>query len=143
MPMYCSCWAEALGETDESYNRINEVRTRAGLPDIDVGTPGTFTEKLLHERQVELAFENHRWPDIRRFSVVVQQLNAAEPGIETSLIRNLFYIPQREMDINPNFCTKIQTNTHSLSKLLFFGHSPAGAGSGFNSIVVIVLKRSR
>ncbi|MEK6154682.1 RagB/SusD family nutrient uptake outer membrane protein [Flavobacteriaceae bacterium 3-367] len=95
--------AEALGETAESYALINQVRTRAGLPDIDAATPGTFEEKLLKERQVELAFENHRWADIKRFGVVVQKLTEAEPQIDASAIRNLFFIPQREMDINTNF----------------------------------------
>lgn len=95
--------AEALGETPESYALINQVRTRAGLPNIDAATPGTFEEKLLNERQVELAFENHRWADIKRFGVVVQKLTEAEPQIDASAIRNLFFIPQREMDINTNF----------------------------------------
>ena len=57
--------SEALGETNESYDLINEVRNRAGLADIDSSTPGTFEEKLLEERRVELAFENHRWPDLK------------------------------------------------------------------------------
>ena len=96
--------AEALGESTESYGLINQVRTRAGLGPIDAATPGSFEEKLLDERQVELAFENHRWPDLRRFGVVVEKLTEAEPDvIEPSAIRNLFFIPQRELDINPNF----------------------------------------
>jgi hypothetical protein len=96
--------AEALGESPESYALINEVRTRAGLDDIDAGTPGTFQDKLLNERQVELAFENHRWADIKRFGVVNDRLIEAESDvINVGDIRNLFFIPQREMDINPNF----------------------------------------
>ena len=56
--------AEAIGENSEAYDLINEVRARAGLAAIDSNTPGSFTEKLLHERRVELAFENHRWADL-------------------------------------------------------------------------------
>src|SRR5690606_21110900 len=56
--------AEATGESGDSYDLINEVRDRAGLGPIDASTPGTFEEKLLHERRVELAFENHRWHDL-------------------------------------------------------------------------------
>ncbi|MFV0248503.1 MAG: RagB/SusD family nutrient uptake outer membrane protein [Tenacibaculum sp.] len=92
--------AEALGETDESYNLINKVRNRAGLADIGISTPGTFKEKLLHERRVELAFENHRWSDLKRFGML-EKVQGAEPLI--TQIREFFYIPQREMDINPNF----------------------------------------
>lgn len=96
--------AEALGESPESYDLINEVRTRAGLDDINAATPGSFQDKLLKERQVELAFENHRWPDLKRFGVVTDKLIEAEPDvINAGDIRNLFFIPQREIDINPNF----------------------------------------
>lgn len=96
--------AEAIGESGESYALINQVRTRAGLPDIDGSTSGTFEEKLLQERQVELAFENHRWADLRRFGVAAEKVNEAEPIIvELGDVRNLFFIPQRELDINPNF----------------------------------------
>lgn len=92
--------AEALGESSESYDLINEVRNRAGLPDIDASTPGTFQDKLLQERRVELAFENHRWPDLKRFGAVNKVLEAEDFITDT---REYFFIPQREIDINPNF----------------------------------------
>ena len=92
--------AEALGETSESYDLINEVRERAGLDDIDASTPGTFSEKLLNERRLELAFENHRWPDLKRFGSD-SKIQEAEPFITGT--REFFFIPQREIDINPNF----------------------------------------
>ncbi len=92
--------AEALGETGESYDLINEVRQRAGLADIDASTPGSFEEKLLNERRVELAFENHRWPDLKRFNAE-SKIQEAESFITAT--REYFYIPQREIDINPNF----------------------------------------
>lgn len=96
--------AEAIGESQESYDLINQVRARAGLDDIDSTTPGSFQDKLLNERQVELAFENHRWADLKRFGAVADKLMAAESDvINAGNIRDLFFIPQREMDINPNF----------------------------------------
>ncbi len=96
--------AEALGESTESYDLINEVRTRAGLENINASTPGSFAEKLLNERRLELAFENHRWADLKRFGVVNDRLIEAESQvIDASNIRDLFFIPQREMDINTNF----------------------------------------
>lgn len=95
--------AEALGESPESYALINKVRERAGLTGIDENTPGTFEEKLLEERQRELAFENHRWADLRRFGFEEQVFETAEPVVDPSDVRELFYIPQRAVDINPNF----------------------------------------
>lgn len=91
--------AEALGETTEAYELINQVRNRAGLGNIDASTPGTFVDKLLHERRVELAFENHRWPDLLRFGKAKEVLQAqGKPNP-----RLLFLLPQRELDINKNF----------------------------------------
>jgi hypothetical protein len=58
--------AEALGESNESYGYINQVRERAGLGDISAATPGTFIDKIMHERQVEFAFECQRWHDLLR-----------------------------------------------------------------------------
>jgi len=95
--------AEAVGESDESYQLINEVRERAGLEGIDSGTSGTFEEKLLKERRLELAFENHRWADLRRFDLESEAIQIGEPLVNPTAIRKLFLIPQREMDINPNF----------------------------------------
>lgn len=90
--------AEALGENEESYGLINQVRARAGLGPISAATPGTFADKLLHERQVELAFENHRWPDLLRFGKAQEKMKA-----QGKTPRLLFLIPQRELDINHTY----------------------------------------
>ena len=92
--------AEALGETNEAYGFINEVRTRAGLASIDQTTPGTFEDKLLQERRVELAFENHRWPDLLRMNRAESAMTAQGKTTNGKL---LFAIPQRELDLNSNF----------------------------------------
>ena len=90
--------AEALGEGTEGYGLINQVRTRAKLTDISSTTPGTYADKLLQERRVELAFENHRWPDLLRFGKASQFLTA-----QGKTPRLLFLIPQRELDINKTY----------------------------------------
>ncbi|WP_316839844.1 RagB/SusD family nutrient uptake outer membrane protein [Pedobacter gandavensis] len=90
--------AEALGEGTEAYDLIYEVRFRAGLNRIDSSTPGTFAEKLLKERRVELAFENHRWPDLLRFGKAAEVMSA-----QGKAPRLLFLIPQRELDINTSY----------------------------------------
>lgn len=92
--------AEALGESAEAYDLINQVRGRAGLSPIDSNSPGSFTEKLLHERRVELAFENHRWADLLRFGVAESTMSAQGKPVNGKL---LFAIPQRELDLNSNF----------------------------------------
>lgn len=93
--------AEAIGESIEAYDLINEVRNRAGLGDIGLATPGTFEDKLLQERRVELAFENHRWPDLLRFGKA-KEVVSAQLGVPESKITLLFPIPQREIDVAPD-----------------------------------------
>lgn len=90
--------AEALGESNEAYDLINQVRERAGLDPIDSSTPGTFEEKLMHERRVELAFENHRWADLKRFGQISEASD--EEGVNDP--NPLFPIPQREIDVAPD-----------------------------------------
>ena len=90
--------AEAIGESPEAYGLINQVRARAGLGPIDASTPGTFADKLLQERRVELAFENHRWADLLRFNRAAQVMQ--QQGLNA---RMLFPIPQREIDVTPGF----------------------------------------
>ncbi|TDB67318.1 RagB/SusD family nutrient uptake outer membrane protein [Arundinibacter roseus] len=90
--------AEALGESEAAYGYINQVRARAKLAPISASTPGTFADKLLHERRVELAFENHRWADLRRFGKVTEVMQA-----QGKTARPLYLIPQRELDINSSY----------------------------------------
>lgn len=90
--------AEALGESDEAYGYINQVRARAKLAPVNASTAGSFSDKLLHERRVELAFENHRWADLLRFGKAAEVLKA-----QGKTARLLYLIPQRELDINASF----------------------------------------
>ncbi|QNR87090.1 RagB/SusD family nutrient uptake outer membrane protein [Pedobacter riviphilus] len=59
-------YAEAayeLGNSSAAIDAVNQIRKRAGI-----ATVGSITiDKIRHERKVELAFENHRFWDIRRW----------------------------------------------------------------------------
>jgi hypothetical protein len=66
-------YAEAcieLGQDAEARTYINMIRKRAGQPDL----PGSLTGDALrqayrHERRIELAFEDHRFWDVRRWII--------------------------------------------------------------------------
>lgn len=57
---------EQEGPTSEAYNYLNQVRKRAGLEPVVNLSKDTFRKIVLHERRIELAFENHRWFDLKR-----------------------------------------------------------------------------
>lgn len=91
--------AEAIGPSGEAWDLIDEVRNRAGLADAQ---RTDFYETLLAERRVELAFENHRWPDLKRFNQYLSGVAEDRLGVEVSDLSgfNLLYpIPQREVDV--------------------------------------------
>ena len=96
--------AEAIGESTEAYDLINEIRKRAKLPPVNASTPGTFNDKLLHERRVELAFEDHRWHDLLRFGVAVPVMNKALASLGITIGNDdlLMPIPQTAISTNPN-----------------------------------------
>ena len=53
-----------------ALDAVNIVRARASMPDFPTGmTKDAFRTKLRNERRVELAFEDHRFWDIRRWKI--------------------------------------------------------------------------
>ena len=82
-------YAEALNEyyegpTPEAYEAINAIRRRSGQPDLPMGLGYVeFREKVRNERAVELAFDGHRFYDIRRWMI------AEEEGVMQGGIRGI------------------------------------------------------
>lgn len=79
-------YAEAINETGQTalaYPKLKELRDRAG---IDAGTDNLYGMKanmtqvemrefIRNERRIELAFEDHRWNDIRRWKIAMDVNN--------------------------------------------------------------------
>jgi hypothetical protein len=64
----------ALGEDAEARTYINKIRKRAGMPDItESGT--ALRDRYRHERRIELAFEEQRFFDVRRWVIGPQAYN--------------------------------------------------------------------
>ncbi|GAB3316094.1 RagB/SusD family nutrient uptake outer membrane protein [Larkinella ripae] len=57
---------EATGPSAEAFGYLNQVRKRAGLADKTGLDKVALRDAIMKERRVELAFENHRWFDLRR-----------------------------------------------------------------------------
>ncbi len=70
---------------------INKIRVRSGQPEITVGSTGaydSFRELIRNERAIELAFDNHRFWDIRRWMIAEQEgvMQGDMIGIKINLI---------------------------------------------------------
>lgn len=118
-------YAEAMIELgqwndQEVLDAINEVRSRATMPDVDVekyNSQVRMRELIRRERQAELAFEGGRYFDIRRWGIDEQVMNgqvygATNPATgEITRVQTRTYsrdreylwpIPETEMSTNPN-----------------------------------------
>lgn len=80
-------YAEAqyyLGNEVECRSAINKIRSRDGVDMPEVKESGSLLlDKLRNERRVELAFENHRYFDLRRWLIAetVENIDAKGMGI--------------------------------------------------------------
>jgi len=123
---YAEAKNEALTAPDASvYTAINTLRTRAGItPVIANGslTKVQMRDLIRNERRVELAFEEHRFWDIRRWKIAETVLNGQLKGMkivktgtaldyqvvsvqQVSFDKNKMYlypIPYTELTKNPN-----------------------------------------
>lgn len=80
-------YAEAKNETggpDQTvYDAMNEIRSRAGQPDLPVGlNKEDMRTRIRHERRIELAFEGKRFYDIRRWKTAADLFSKPMYGIK-------------------------------------------------------------
>jgi hypothetical protein len=103
--------AECLVEQDranEALPYLNQVRSRAGLGSVAFATK----ENIANERRHELAFENHRWPDLVRTGQTIEVMSAfgetmknlygwiLPSAFNVTEDRFIYPIPYRELQIN-------------------------------------------
>ena len=102
--LYAEAISLAAGSVQQqSLDLINEIRTRAGLGNIemaDVPNMNTFIEVVLAERRAEFVFEGKRYADLKRHNLLVQNLNAIGYNFDDSY--NYLPIPQSEKDKVPD-----------------------------------------
>lgn len=70
---YAEVQNEAAGPDASVYDAVNQIRKRAGMPNLPAGlTKDQMRERIRNERAIELAFEDIRWYDILRWKAGVQ-----------------------------------------------------------------------
>ena len=96
-----------LGNTGAAGIVLNQVRSRVNLPDITVNSQSELRTAIQTERRLELAFEGHRWFDLKRVGMAVTTMNALGRNYNVEDYELLWPIPQTELDRNPNLVQNI------------------------------------
>lgn len=109
-----------LGKEDEAIEAINKIRERAGIKLLS----SISLEKVRHERKIELAFEGHRFWDMKRWRIADQDVlqgglngfkgSALYPWYDTRDGKYIFEIgknppKQTRIFLNKNYYTKINS----------------------------------
>jgi starch-binding outer membrane protein, SusD/RagB family len=120
---YAEAQNEAVGPDQSVYDAINKIRERAGIPDLAAGlSQADMRNEIRNERRVELAIEDKRWWDIRRWVIAdgaTGVMNSPSHGMQikaqggsltytvVKVIDRIFYarnywmpIPQGALDTN-------------------------------------------
>jgi len=82
---YAEAQNEAVGPDATVYDAINSIRSRTsvGMPALPAGlTQSEMRTRIQHERRIELAFEEHRFYDVRRWMIAPVTENKPAQGIE-------------------------------------------------------------
>lgn len=75
---------------------LNAIHTRAGLTALAGLSGASLLDAIYLERRLELAFEGHRWFDLKRTGRAISTLSI--PNADTKYL--LWPIPKRETDVN-------------------------------------------
>jgi hypothetical protein len=79
---YAEAQNEANGPDATVYAAINKIRSRVQMPNLPEGlTKEEMRERIRKERRVELAFEEHRFYDVRRWKIAETTENVPAYGI--------------------------------------------------------------
>jgi hypothetical protein len=67
---YAEALNEYAGPVADVYKYVDLIRLRAGLPNLPAGlSQEDMRKRIRHERRIELAFETHRYFDLRRWKL--------------------------------------------------------------------------
>ncbi len=96
---YAEAQNEAVGPDATVYSAVNSIRVRAGMPALKAGlSQSDMRTAIQHERRIELAFEDHRFWDVKRWKMANSLFSTATT-------------PTRKMTITLNAVTGVKTYT--------------------------------
>jgi hypothetical protein len=95
-----------LGDVNGAAQLVNQIRSRVDLPNTTATTQESMRLAIEKERRLELAFEGHRWFDLKRTGRAIEVINNAigpdgnKYGYNLTQNGLLWPIPQSELDKN-------------------------------------------
>ena len=79
---YAEAQNEAVGPDASVYNAVNQIRSRSSMPALPTGlSQAQMRERIQRERHVELAYEEHRYYDVRRWKIANTTDNLPVRGV--------------------------------------------------------------
>jgi len=119
---YAEAANEFEGPTANVYQAVNAIRQRAGIPGLPTGlTKDQMRTAIQNERQVELAYEGHRFFDVRRWVIADQTENINASGMEVD--RNGASVTYKQFIVR-------QHTFHTQMYLWPFPQTEIGKGAG-------------
>lgn len=104
-----------LGNTTAATTELNQIRTRAGLPNTTATSQSDLAMAILNERQMELVFECTRWNDLQRadangtlniVTLMSTQVDSHGNNLNYNMNPNkyqyIFPVPLEDMQLNKN-----------------------------------------
>jgi hypothetical protein len=87
---YAEAQNEVAGPDASVYAAVNSIRTRATMPPLPTGlSQSQMRDAIRHERRVELAFEDHRYWDVKRWALATTLFSTAtNPLKKVTITRN-------------------------------------------------------
>ena len=97
--------AAEAGKLAEATSAVNEIRSRAGLPNLSTMSQGDLILRIHNERRVELALEGKRYFDVRRWSLPTGDLSKTDQWVTAMAITRksdgTFTYDRRTVRANP------------------------------------------
>jgi starch-binding outer membrane protein, SusD/RagB family len=95
-----------LGDVTGAAELVNQIRGRVDLPNTTASNQADMRLAIEKERRLELAFEGHRWYDLKRNGRAIEVINNAvdetgqKLGYNLTENRLVWPVPQSELDLN-------------------------------------------
>lgn len=95
--MYAEAQNEVSGPDESIYDALNQIRDRAGMPDIPQGlSQDEMRDVIRHERRIELANEGLYLFDIRRWRIAHEVMNTDVFNNKGEVVQSRSFNPERD-----------------------------------------------